>query len=133
MQVRITRIAASPKDGTFGVLTMDGEPVCVTLEDYDRSNATSISCIPTGSYTCERYSSAKYPDTYEITNVEGRSYILFHKGNTDDDTSGCILLGSHFGYLGDRKAVLGSTAAFKEFMKKLEGVNYFNLVIQENM
>lgn len=86
------------KHGTFGVLgyvSPDGlMPICLTLEDPWLDNQANISCIPAGEYDCRRIESPRFGDCYEITNVPARSHILFHKGNTIQDTHGCILLGS---------------------------------------
>lgn len=52
-----------------------------TLERPWKDNASNVSCIPSGIYTCRPYSSPKYPDVYEVTNVPKRDHILFHSGN----------------------------------------------------
>ena len=130
--VRITRVATNPDYGTFGAMTVDGLPMCVTLEDYKRSNASNISCIPAGQYVCKRYSSSRHPNTFEVTSVEGRSFILFHIGNTHKDTEGCILLGTNYGYLYGGNAILNSTGAFESFMEIMRGEREFNLTIVES-
>jgi len=61
--------------------------------------------------------------------VEGRSHILFHKGNTEEDTQGCILIAEQFGYLNGKVAVLSSKAGFNEFMFKMTGIDAFLLII----
>jgi hypothetical protein len=63
--------------------------------------------------------------------VPGRSYILFHKGNTDDNTEGCILLGQYYGKLAGNRAILNSGNTFDEFMKILDGYDEFSLTIRE--
>jgi hypothetical protein len=130
--VRITRVGGSPEHGTFGILTIDGMPECVTLEDYWRSNSKNVSCIPTGQYVCKRYVSSNHPNTFEVTNVEGRSHILFHSGNTHADTEGCILLGSRIGNLGSSKAILESRLAFRNFINSIGDDYSFNLIITES-
>lgn len=118
MQVRLIRFAANPKHGTFGVMVVDGEPFCVTLEPYARDNAPNVSCIPSGVYLCKRvYSGIVGGDTFEVTDVERRSFIRFHPGNTDDNTEGCIVIAQHFGKLGRDWAVLNSGKTFKRFMQ----------------
>ena len=86
-------------DGTFGVLRLDGKVFCVTLELPDLDNEANISCIPAGAYTCRRVDSPAFGRTFEISDVPGRSHILFHAGNVADDTQGCVLLGRYFGLL----------------------------------
>lgn len=115
--LRLTRIASNPEEGTFGSLVLDGKPVCNTLEPYIRDNAQSVSCIPEGQYICKRHNSSKYgSNIWKVTNVEGRSFILIHWGNLDDHTEGCILTGEKFGMLQGKWAVLESRVAFNELM-----------------
>ena len=129
--VKIIRIETDPTEGTFGVMTINGVAACVTLEPYSRDNANNVSCIPTGQYICKRYSSPKYPNTFEVTGVQNRSYILFHPGNIAENSAGCILLGSEFGMLGDDHAILESSKAFNRFMKYFDNTNQFKLTIVE--
>lgn len=131
-QVRIIRTETDPDDGTFGVLKVDGESLFVTLEPYSRDNAVSISSIPANEYICKRYSSKKYPNTFEVTNVHGRSKILFHAGNIDDHTEGCILVGQYFGKLrGEQRAVMNSGRSFRRLLQLLHGEDQFRLTITE--
>ena len=91
-----------------------------------------MSSIPAQQYTCRRYSSDTYPDTWEVCNVPGRSYILFHSGNVITHTAGCILVGSHHGKLRSYdRAVLNSGLTFKELMGSTEGLNRMHLTIRE--
>ena len=71
--------------GTFGVLINGGIPFGLTLERQWLNNQSNISCIPEGGYLCKRVKSPKFGNTFEVTDVTGRSHILFHKGNLDDD------------------------------------------------
>jgi len=129
--VKIIRIETNLTEGTFGVMTINGVAACLTLEPYSRDNVSNISCIPTGQYICKKYSSKKYPNTFEVTGVQGRSHILFHAGNIDENTAGCILLGSEFGMLGDEQAILESGKAFKRFMEHFKNTQQFKLTIVE--
>lgn len=121
--------------GTFGVLldedVMRGEfiPFATTLELRWRNNIPVGSCIPAGHYECKRVKSQKFGETFEIANVPNRSHILFHWGNTLKDTSGCILVGEQFGYLGVLAGILASKKGFKEFMNRLKNYNTFHLEI----
>lgn len=108
--VELTRFLSNDH-GTFGALHMDGQPLCVTLEDPWNDNKKNISCIPTGIYDCKKFSGAKYKDVWILENVPNRSYILIHAGNTQLDTQGCILVGKEFGNLRGRHAILRSKAA----------------------
>jgi hypothetical protein len=123
--------------GTFGRLGK-----WVTLEEEDLGNRPNVSCIPTGEYLCKRtrYLKGGY-ETFEVMGVPGRSRILFHTANTEEDIQGCIGLGMTLGVFKvvdeeSRKemwkiGVRSSKAAFAEFMKSLEGVNEWKLVIEK--
>lgn len=119
-------------DGTFGVLWHEGMlPFCVTLERKWLNNKKGESCIPSGEYLCKRVTSPKFGNTFEVTGVQGRSEILFHKGNIDEDSHGCIIVGEQFGELKNKTAVLASGLAFDEFMLRLNGTMEFKLIIEE--
>ena len=117
--------------GIIGVLMIDKKIFCYTLEPPYRKNTTKDSAIPIGTYICGVYSSQKYSSTFEIMNVTGRSFILFHTGNTDADTLGCIILGETVGYLGKKRAVLSSRKIFKKFMNIMKNQKEFKLTIKE--
>lgn len=130
-QVRIVRLETSSKHGTFGVLLIQGEVFCTTLEPYSRDNCKKLSCIPTGQYCCVRRESVRYGPTFEVLNVQDRYDILFHIGNVRQETEGCILLGRQFGCLGADRAILASRATFKHFMEMLSETHIFKLTIVE--
>ncbi len=130
--LRLTRIAANPNEGTFGSLVLDGQPICNSLEPYHRDNEGSISCIPAGQYICTRHNSPKYGSgVWKVSNVEGRSFILIHWGNVDDHTEGCIITGEKFGELGGKWAVLESKNAFNELMTRTKNETEMLLTITE--
>ena len=118
-------------DGTFGVLRLDGKVFCVTLELPDLDNEANISCIPAGAYTCRRVDSPAFGRTFEISDVPGRSHILFHAGNVADDTQGCVLLGRYFGLLGQSRGVLQSRLTFRDFLERCSEVESFQFYIEE--
>ena len=129
--VELIRVEEDEEYGTLGVLRINKKFFCVTLEPADRRNQKNVSSIPAQQYICRRYSSRKYPDTFEVTKVPQRSKILFHPGNWPKDTMGCILLGQHVGkFTGDR-GVMNSGKTFKAFMEILSGVKAFHLTIKE--
>ena len=129
-QVRLIRLETNPKYGTFGILLVEGQVFCVTLEPYDMDNMKSISNIPAQQYICEKYKSPSYGRTFKIMNVPGRSDVLFHAGNYAKNTKGCILLAQYFGKLRGDRAVLNSGITFKKFMAIMED-DYFLLTIVE--
>jgi len=114
---------------TMGVLCIDGSPEMVTLEDAWRDNERQISCIPVGRYKVKRQKSPRFGLTYEVMNVPERSNILFHAGNTQKDTHGCILLGLQFGKLGKETAILASRSAFLKFLELMDGIEETELIV----
>lgn len=128
MNIILNRIAYR-EDCTFGVLIYQNIPIMVTLEDPWHANDQSISCIPAGVYKTERHNTETHPDTWHIVGVTGRSAILIHTGNTSDDTEGCILVGSEYGELNGKPAVLKSAKAMDKFKALVEGLDTFQLII----
>lgn len=126
MILDLIRVGSS-EQGTFGVLRIGHVPFALTLERPWRDNEPNVSCIPPTQYICRRVHSPKFGETFEVQGVERRSHILFHKGNTIDDTHGCILIGEQF----DGTRLAHSGAGYTEFMQKMDGLNEFTLRIQE--
>jgi hypothetical protein len=128
------------EDGTFGELYID-DCWLYTLELPWRNNATDVSCIPEGSYLCQLVDTPHHGLTYQVL-VPGRVGVLFHSGNTEIDTKGCILLGLSTGSMDARDpdsgeiekqpAVLQSKEAFKLFMDRMNGTSSFVLHISTN-
>jgi hypothetical protein len=129
--LRLTRIASSSKNGTFGVLAIDNEPQCVTLEPYWRNNEYENSCVSTGIYKLKWVDSPKYDRTLELVDVQGRSHILFHWGNRAKDTEGCILVGEKYGQISCQQAILYSLQAFKSLLFVLQDETEMTLIISE--
>ena len=127
----IIRLEENFKYGTFGVMKLNKEVFCVTLEPTDWENAPFISSIPAQQYTCKRIISPKYRRCFEIQNVPDRDHVLFHSGNVVEHTEGCVILAEHYGKLYENRAVLNSGNTYKEFMKRLEGYDEFHLTIKE--
>ena len=94
------------KDATNGLLFIDGIFECYTLEDqYQAVKVMHETCIPEGTYDIEFRKTggfhAKYSERYKnahygmlhIQDVPNFTYILIHTGNTDEHTSGCLIVG----------------------------------------
>lgn len=137
--MELVRVSYHPQ-GTFGVLIdkkqesrryIGGLPFAVTGEEVWRENKTSISCIPAATYNCKRWQSPKFGETFLVQNVPGRSLILFHPGNTHEDTEGCILVAESFHVFNQTAGVAQSQQGFKEFMDRLTGVDAFILTIRD--
>ena len=102
------------ENSTIGELFLNGERMCDTLENPYINNA--------------RESASRDYLHLLVQDVPGRDYILFHRGNTAKDTSGCILVG-----LGSQQDfVQNSTLAMDLLMKEiinLGGIK-INLIIK---
>ena len=118
--------------GTFGMIVHNDLPFALTLERQWLNNRSGISCIPAGTYKCKRVNSPKFGNTFEVTNVPGRSHILFHKGNIDDDSHGCIILGEQFGDIGGSSGVLSSKQGYNEMMGIMKDEDGFRLIIVDD-
>lgn len=126
----LSRFAYHPK-ATLGKIVIDDLEL-YTAERPWRGNKKNTSCIPTGKYTCKRYDSKRFGETFELTNVPGRTYILFHVGNyPETDSQGCILLGTNI--MQGRAGVAVSVKAMKKFREKLNGINEFKIIIKDQI
>lgn len=133
IRVVIKRFCYS-KCGTFGELYLyNGQEnigkALYTVEQPWQNNEPFLSCIPEGTYRCERFSSVKNPNTWQVMDVPGRVAILFHPGNTKDDFQGCIGLGLDLGTVNSKWAVVGSKMAHNIFNEHLKDINGFTLDI----
>lgn len=133
---RLTLIRMKESDiCTLGrIETEDAHQLCVTLEEpwkdenKDGISDRSVSRIPAGEYVFHRYLSPKRGiELFKTEDVKGRTAIEIHVGNTTTDTEGCILVGS--GYA--TNAITGSKLAFEKFMKELQHVQQFTLVVRD--
>jgi hypothetical protein len=115
--------------GTLGRLLIDDEHELFTIERPWLNNAPFKSCIPQGAYQCDRYSSTKYPDTFEVCGVPERSKILIHVANYPRNVQGCIGLGMEL--MGDRCAVSRSRDAVDLFNRLMRDVDQFELLVTQ--
>jgi hypothetical protein len=121
------------KESTVGELFINGERICDTLENPWLDNQRTISCIPEGEYSV-RLRTARESATRDylhllVQDVPNRDWILFHRGNTAKDTSGCILVG-----LGSQQDVVNNSRLAMDLLIKeilnLGGTN-INLIIKK--
>ena len=125
---------------TISNLYIDGKYFCNTIEDTDRGLTQNMSlaeikarkvasktAIPTGTYkvtldvVSPKYSNSPYYMNFckakvpRILNVPGFEGILLHKGNTEKDSSGCLIVGENK----VKGQVINSTATFEKLYKEL--------------
>lgn len=110
-----------------GYNTANHEPI-YTLELPWRDNQRRISCIPGGWYECQPFDGSRFKNVWQVMNVPGRTYILFHAGNRPRDIEGCILVGLKQGKLSGDRAVLHSRRAM-DMMRDIIGRKPFTLNI----
>ena len=121
------------KKSTIGELFLNGERICDTLENSWQDNQRNISCIPEGVYPVRlrlpRESGTRDYLHLLVQEVPNRDWILFHRGNTAKDTSGCILVG-----LGSQQNVVNNSRLAMDLLIKeilnLGGTN-INLIIKK--
>lgn len=130
MMLTLLRVGYADQ-GTFGVLRDGAIPFAVTMEPPWSNNEARISCIPPGQYVCKRVLSPKFGDTFEVTNVPGRSHVLFHAGNTLEDTEGCIMVGKAFDGTNALPIISSSRAGYGRLMEKVAGQDSFELEIMD--
>lgn len=137
MQLLLERIYTC-KEYTIGHLYVDGKYICDTIEDTDRMLTSDMpmeqimqikvknkTAIPTGKYKVlmnvisPKYSKSEYYMNFcggkvpRLDNVPGFDGILYHKGNSANDTSGCIIVG----YNKVKGRVINSKSAFEKLYK----------------
>ena len=120
------------KKSTIGELFINGERICDTLENPWVDNQRNVSCIPEGVYPVRlrlpRESATRDYIHLLVKDVKDRDWILFHRGNTAKDTSGCILVG-----LGTEQDVVHNSVLAMDLLIKevihLGGEN-INLIIK---
>jgi hypothetical protein len=102
--------------GTVGRLTLPDGTTLYTVERPWLDNAPSISCIPEGLYVLRpRHFFRGGYDTFEITEVPGRTHILFHVANRPHEVEGCSGLGTTWGCDTGGPYVVSSKEAFGKF------------------
>ena len=108
MKLTLKRIAFKPSY-TIGKLYIDDIYFCDTIEDFDRGLTQDMSlseinkikvmhqtAIPHGEYEIIVNISPKYKRLLpRLIDVPGFDGILIHRGNTADDSSGCIIIGEN--------------------------------------
>lgn len=106
MKIDVIRYSSS-SESTLGLFMINDQFQCYTLEDEFREvKVKGQTRIDAGTYKLalrkygghhDRYLKKYGPDVHfgmlQVMNVPKFTDILIHKGNTDDDTAGCLLLG----------------------------------------
>lgn len=121
----------SDDDATLSTVQVNGRFFCFGLEDeYREYKIPAETRIPQGMYDVrarsfgghhDRYARA-YPDFHQgmlqVMDVPGFTDILIHKGNTDEDTAGCLIVGLGCSTSGEL-TITSSAQAYIKLYKEL--------------
>lgn len=110
------------ESGTFGELWEPGAPypLAVTLENRWLDNAPFLSCIPAERYACAGIDSPSHGSCIGVLDVPDRNHILFHAGNWESDTQGCILVGKRWDHPNHPTMIFESRDGLDLFMKRVQ-------------
>jgi hypothetical protein len=126
---------------TLGRLYINDVYLCNTLEDVcrdlnkdgdlDDAGETKVmhqTAIPSGTYKMIISMSNRFKKMMpEILKVKGFEGIRIHSGNTDADSSGCILVG----LTRTRNSIGESRNAFMKLMNELDHYKTFEITIKD--
>lgn len=104
---------------------------CHCLELPDLNNKFSVSRIPSGTYKVVKRWSKKYGYHFHVKDVDNRTWILIHSGNTYRDTRGCILPGDSLTDINkdNELDVINSRKTLNKLLELLP--QYFTLKIED--
>jgi uncharacterized protein DUF5675 len=123
-------------NGIFGSLfSIDNSILLFTLEHAYDDGGEFVPKIPIGTYECVRGIHQLEPtsinpkpqpfSTFEITGVVGHTNLLFHTGNFNEDSAGCVLVAT-----GRNEHMLtNSREGFERFMDAQTGCDSFELIV----
>lgn len=122
MKLTLKRLAFYPTY-TLGLLFIDDKHFAFTCEDRVRPDGEKVmheTAIPAGTYKVIMTMSQRFgkvmPLLVDVPNFTG---IRIHSGNTDKDTSGCILVGYSVSVIGD-KPLTNSGMAVYEIYRQIQ-------------
>ena len=133
MDIEVFRYS-SGKNDTLGLMFIDSDFQCYTLEDEYRSEKVfGETRIPAGCYALRVRDEGGFHNKYlkkfgdkfhkgmlELVDVPNFKYVLIHIGNNDDDTAGCLLVGDS---ANNNKVedgfISNSTSAYKRIYPKI--------------
>ena len=131
-EVKIKRIAFKEKY-TIGRISVDGVFISDTIEDKVRilnsikDKVYGETAIPAGTYKADIYFSKKFGyEVIRIFDVPFFEGIYIHKGNTQKDSLGCVIVGYN-----DKKGwVSRPTVAMNKLIEAVEGADKIIVVVE---
>jgi hypothetical protein len=131
MEILVDRFI-SDHDSTISRVSINGKYECFGLEDEFRADKVpGETRIPAGTYKIKLRTEGgfhnRYADHYKkahkgmlhIEDVPNFTHILIHCGNTDEDTAGCLLLGSSANTAVGDMSISSSRLAYQTFYPKV--------------
>lgn len=131
MYIQVLRLVDNG-ESTVGTMHVNGTFECFTLEDtHNEPKIFGETRIPTGTYEIKlrneggmtnKYA-AKYGNMHKgmlwLQNVENFEWVYIHVGNDEDDTDGCILVGTTCSTRESNQTVSGSVLAYKKLYPRI--------------
>ncbi len=127
MEINVDRYV-SDEDTTLSRVFVDGSFACFGLEDeYREDKVPGKTRIPAGAYRVTLRAEGKmyhefknrFPGFHKgmlhIRDVPGFEYVLIHIGNTDEDTRGCLLIGTQANNAPGNMSISNSKIAYELF------------------
>jgi len=116
------------EDRTLGMIYIDGEFICHTLEDKVRDvKIYGETAIPKGQYKIivdySRHFRKKMPLLLDVPNFAG---VRIHKGNYPKDTEGCLLVSKG---LNTNNDLYNSKDAYNDLFKRIKRALSRNLYV----
>jgi hypothetical protein len=145
MKLELKRFS-SQSDTTLGLLFVDGEFECFTLEDeYRADKINGETRIPEGTYKVEKREvlsglTEKYRKKYPwfdfhfiLQDVPNFKYVYIHIGNDDDHTDGCLLVSDivKSNRFDENNNLSSSGPAFKRLYQKMSDASFVNISIKD--
>lgn len=134
MDLKLDRVQYR-SDGIFSHLLDDkNNIIAYTLEHSYAHDGEYSPKIPDGVFKCIRgphrlESMTQDFITFEITGVDGHTNLLFHQGNFNKDSEGCILLGEAIIDSAGIEMISHSADTFAKFMELQKDVDSFTLTV----
>ena len=124
------------EDGIFSELSdSNGKIVAQILEHaYLQHDSSYAPKVPLGTYKCVRgphrlHGMTEDFITFEVTGVPNCVGILYHWGNWESASEGCLLMGATIAQSPQGQMITSSRDTWGKFMASLEGVNEFDLTV----
>ena len=140
MKIELTRLKDNG-NATLGLMKVDGEAFCFTLEDEFRAEKIKGETrIPAGKYAVKFREvlspmTKRYRDRYdwftyhlELQDVPGFTHVYIHIGNTEKHTDGCVLVGLGADF--ETMTISKSRQAFKELYLKAKKAENIEILIK---